>query len=60
MGKLHEEHCSQLAEHGVGAGLGIDASLSGGGVDNATRNELEHLPKNIDMVACWLGGVRVF
>ena len=56
MGELDEAHRAQMTEHGVGAGLGIAASLSGGGVEDAPRNELEHLPKNIEMVTCWLGG----
>ena len=56
MGQLHEEHCAQMTEHGVGACFGIDARFLGCLVDDATRNELEDLPKNIDVVACWLSG----
>ncbi len=60
MGKLGEKHRAQVAEHGIGPGFDIDASLSGCPVDDVTRNELEHLPKNIDVVTCWLSGVSVF
>lgn len=28
-------------------------------VDDATRNELEHLPENIEVVTCRLGGGSV-
>ena len=50
----------RLAEHAVGPSLEIDAGLLGGLVNDVTRNELEHLPENIDVMACWLGGVSVF
>ena len=29
-------------------------------MDDATRNELERLPKNIEVVTCWMGGMSVF
>jgi len=60
MGELDEKHRAEVAEHGVGPGFDIDASLPGCPVDDVTRNELEHLPKNIDVVTCWLSGVSVF
>jgi len=59
MGKLNENHRSKVAANAVAAGFEIDSCLLGCLVDNVTRNELEHLPKNIDVVACWLSGVRV-
>ena len=59
MGKLNENHRSKVAAHAVAAGLEIDSCLLGCLVDDVTRNELEHLPKNIDVMACWLGGVGV-
>ncbi len=59
MGELDQEHRAEVAEPGVSPGFDIEASLPGAPVDDLTRNELEHLPENIDMVTCWLGGVRV-
>ena len=59
MSELHEEHRAQVAEHGVGPGFDIDSCLPGCPVDDVTRNELEHLPENIDVVTCWLSGVSV-
>jgi hypothetical protein len=58
MGELNEEHRAEVAQHGVSAGFDINASLPGCPVDDVARNELEHLPKNIDVVTCWLGGGR--
>ncbi len=51
MGKLNENHRSKLAANAVAAGFEIDSRLLGSLVDNVTRDELEHLPKNIDVVA---------
>ena len=59
MDNLGEKHRAEAAEHGVSPSIDIDASLPGGLVNDVTRNELEHLPKNIDRVTCWLGGVSV-
>ena len=59
MGKLGEKHRAQVAEHGIGPGFDIDSCLPGCPVDDVTRNELEHLPENIDMVTWWLSGVSV-
>ena len=56
MGELDKEHRAEMAAHGVGAGFEFDARLPGGLLDDAPRNELEHLPENMDVVACWLGG----
>ena len=59
MSELNEEHRAEMAKHGVGAGFGIDARFLGCLVDDTTWNELEKLPKNIDVVACWLSGWNV-
>ena len=59
MGKLDKDHRANVAEHAVAAGFDIDASLPGCLVDDAARNELEHLPENIEVVTCWLGGGSV-
>lgn len=40
-------------------GFKIDSQLPGGARDDVTRNALEHLPENMDVVTCWLGGVSV-
>ena len=57
MSELDKEHGAEVAEHGVGPGFDIDVSLLGCPLDDVTRNELEHLPENIDVVTCWLHGV---
>jgi hypothetical protein len=57
MGELDKEHRAEVAEHGIGPGFDIDTRLPGCTLDDVTRNELEHLPENVDMVTCWLGGV---
>ncbi len=59
MGELCEDHRAEMAEHAVGPGFDIDTSFLGGLVNDATRNELEHLPENIEVVTCWLGGGSV-
>ena len=60
MGELHKDHRAEVAERAVTARFEIDARLLGALMNDATRNKLEHLPKNIDVVTCWLGGVSVF
>ena len=60
MGQLREDHRAEVVEHAEGAGLGLHARLPGGLRNEDARNELEHLPKNVDVVACWLGGGSAF
>jgi transposase len=59
MGEQDEDHRAEVAEHAVAAGFDIDTRLPGCLVDDAARNELEHLPEKIEVVTCWLGGGSV-
>jgi hypothetical protein len=56
VGKLDEKHCAQVAKHAVTPRLGIDPGFFGRFMNDVAWNELEQLPKNIDMMTGWLGG----
>jgi hypothetical protein len=52
-GKLGEEHCREMARGSEGAGLVLDAGLTGDPVDHSEGNELEHLLEDDDIGAGW-------
>jgi len=60
MSKLHKDHRAKVAEDAVGSRVEIYACLLGCFVNAVTWNDLEYLPKNIDVVACQLACVGVF
>jgi len=59
MGQLGEDHRAEVAEHRITPCFGIHTSLLGCPINDVTRNELEYLPKNIDVMTGWLSGVSM-
>ena len=56
MGQLHKYHGRHVTEDAEGSGLGFDAVLDRGRVDDGARNVLEELGQHVDMMAGWPGG----
>jgi hypothetical protein len=51
MGKLDENHCTEMAEHGVRASLGHYSGFNRGRFNNIPGNILEKLSECGDVVA---------
>jgi len=52
-GELGEEHRGEMTRRSEGAGLVLDAGLTGDPIDHSEGNELEHLLEDDDIGAGW-------
>ena len=57
--QFHHRRVHRMNAHLEAVQQGSACITTGCSVDDVTRNELEPLPENIDVMTCWLSGVSV-